>query len=68
MILVPALFAVFPTTHPATLFGINKGHRSGNGSRHDSTRSAADALVSATASRENQVLQLAGGCMAGSPA
>jgi len=25
LILVPALFAVFPTTHPATLFGINKG-------------------------------------------
>jgi uncharacterized membrane protein YfcA len=24
LILVPALFAVFPTTHPATLFGINK--------------------------------------------
>ena len=25
LILVPALFAVFPTTQPATLFGINKG-------------------------------------------
>ncbi len=25
LVLVPALFAVFPTTHPATLFGINKG-------------------------------------------
>jgi len=25
LILVPALFAVFPTTHPATLFGVNKG-------------------------------------------
>lgn len=25
LILVPALFAVFPTTHPATLFGTNKG-------------------------------------------
>jgi uncharacterized protein len=25
LILVPALFAVFPNTHPATLFGINKG-------------------------------------------
>jgi hypothetical protein len=25
LILVPALFAVFPTTHPATLLGINKG-------------------------------------------
>ena len=25
LILVPAMFAVFPTTHPATLFGINKG-------------------------------------------
>lgn len=25
LILVPALFTVFPTTHPATLFGINKG-------------------------------------------
>ena len=25
LILVPTLFAVFPTTHPATLFGINKG-------------------------------------------
>jgi uncharacterized membrane protein YfcA len=25
LILVPALFAAFPTTHPATLFGINKG-------------------------------------------
>ena len=24
LILVPALFAVFPTTHPATLFGVNK--------------------------------------------
>jgi len=24
LILVPALFAIFPTTHPATLFGINK--------------------------------------------
>lgn len=24
LVLVPALFAVFPTTHPATLFGINK--------------------------------------------
>ena len=25
LILVPALFAAFPTTHPATLFGVNKG-------------------------------------------
>ncbi len=25
LILVPALFAVFPQTHPATLFGVNKG-------------------------------------------
>lgn len=25
LVLVPALFAAFPTTHPATLFGINKG-------------------------------------------
>ncbi|MCX7277004.1 MAG: TSUP family transporter [Burkholderiales bacterium] len=25
LILVPALFATFPTTHPATLFGVNKG-------------------------------------------
>jgi uncharacterized membrane protein YfcA len=25
LIMVPALFAVFPGTHPATLFGINKG-------------------------------------------
>lgn len=25
LVLVPALFAVFPTTHPATLFGVNKG-------------------------------------------
>ena len=25
LILAPALFAVFPTTHPATLFGVNKG-------------------------------------------
>ncbi|MBK5206202.1 MAG: TSUP family transporter [Polaromonas sp.] len=25
LILVPALFAIFPTTHPATLFGVNKG-------------------------------------------
>lgn len=25
LILVPALFAVFPSTHPATLFGVNKG-------------------------------------------
>ena len=25
LILVPALFAVFPNTHPATLFGVNKG-------------------------------------------
>jgi uncharacterized membrane protein YfcA len=25
LILVPALFATFPTTHPATLFGTNKG-------------------------------------------
>jgi len=25
LILVPALFAVFPTTHPATLFGVGKG-------------------------------------------
>lgn len=25
LILVPAMFAVFPNTHPATLFGINKG-------------------------------------------
>ena len=25
LILVPALFSVFPTTPPATLFGINKG-------------------------------------------
>lgn len=25
LILVPALFTVFPTTHPATLFGTNKG-------------------------------------------
>lgn len=25
LILVPALFAVFPTTHPATLLGVNKG-------------------------------------------
>src|SRR3990167_4568856 len=25
LILVPALFAVFPTAHPATLFGVNKG-------------------------------------------
>ena len=25
LILVPALFTVFPTTPPATLFGINKG-------------------------------------------
>lgn len=25
LILVPALFAMFPTTHPATLFGVNKG-------------------------------------------
>ncbi len=24
LILVPALFAVFPNTHPATLFGVNK--------------------------------------------
>ena len=24
LVLVPALFAMFPTTHPATLFGINK--------------------------------------------
>ena len=24
LILVPALFAIFPTTHPATLFGTNK--------------------------------------------
>ena len=25
LILVPAMFAVFPTTHPATLLGVNKG-------------------------------------------
>ena len=25
LILVPTLFATFPTTHPATLFGVNKG-------------------------------------------
>jgi uncharacterized membrane protein YfcA len=25
LILIPTLFAVFPTTHPATLFGVNKG-------------------------------------------
>lgn len=25
LVLVPAMFAVFPTTHPATLFGTNKG-------------------------------------------
>lgn len=25
LVLVPALFAAYPTTHPATLFGINKG-------------------------------------------
>jgi uncharacterized membrane protein YfcA len=25
LILVPAMFAVFPNTHPATLFGVNKG-------------------------------------------
>ncbi|MDR7096777.1 sulfite exporter TauE/SafE family protein [Hydrogenophaga laconesensis] len=25
LILVPALFAMFPNTHPATLFGVNKG-------------------------------------------
>lgn len=25
LVLVPALFAIFPTTHPATLFGTNKG-------------------------------------------
>ena len=25
LILVPALFAVFPTTRPATLFGVNTG-------------------------------------------
>ena len=25
LILIPALFAIFPNTHPATLFGINKG-------------------------------------------
>ena len=25
LVLVPAMFALFPTTHPATLFGINKG-------------------------------------------
>ena len=25
LILVPALFAIFPTAHPATLFGVNKG-------------------------------------------
>lgn len=25
LIMVPALFAAFPTTHPATLFGVNKG-------------------------------------------
>ena len=25
LVLVPALFAVFPGTHPATLFGVNKG-------------------------------------------
>jgi uncharacterized membrane protein YfcA len=25
LVLVPALFAAFPTTHPATLFGVNKG-------------------------------------------
>lgn len=25
LILIPALFAIFPTTHPATLFGTNKG-------------------------------------------
>ena len=25
LILVPALFAMFPATHPATLFGVNKG-------------------------------------------
>lgn len=25
LIMVPALFATFPTTHPATLFGVNKG-------------------------------------------
>jgi uncharacterized membrane protein YfcA len=25
LILLPALFTVFPTTHPATLFGVNKG-------------------------------------------
>ncbi|AEG91364.1 sulfite exporter TauE/SafE family protein [Ramlibacter tataouinensis] len=25
LILVPALFAIFPTTHPASLFGLNKG-------------------------------------------
>ena len=25
LVLVPTLFAVFPTTHPATLFGVNKG-------------------------------------------
>jgi uncharacterized membrane protein YfcA len=25
LILVPALFATFPSTHPATLFGVNKG-------------------------------------------
>ena len=25
LILVPALFAVFPAAHPATLFGVNKG-------------------------------------------
>lgn len=25
LVMVPALFAAFPTTHPATLFGVNKG-------------------------------------------
>jgi hypothetical protein len=25
LVLIPALFAVFPTAHPATLFGVNKG-------------------------------------------
>lgn len=25
LVLVPAMFAIFPNTHPATLFGINKG-------------------------------------------
>ena len=35
LVLVPALFATFPNTHPATLFGVNKsasmwGHRRGS--------------------------------------